>query len=124
MNRGALNARELKTYASKLRELDARLKGEVSQLEAEALRQPASAKNADEMPAHEADAPVRVAEEAVAMTLLGSEEQVLADVRDALARIDAGTFGKCEHCGRAITRVRLNAIPYARTCISCATHPE
>ena len=44
----------------------------------------------------------------------------LAEVDAALARVDAGTYGACERCGRAIGEPRLEALPAARTCIACA----
>ncbi len=37
----------------------------------------------------------------------------------ALARIDAGTYGVCEVCGRRIASGRLEARPTARTCVAC-----
>ena len=40
----------------------------------------------------------------------------LADVADAYARLDAGTYGSCEVCGRPIGEERLEAIPAARRC--------
>jgi RNA polymerase-binding transcription factor len=59
-------------------------------------------------------------EEEVAQTALLSEEQLLAETRAALARLDDGTFGRCQGCGRGIGKVRLDAVPYARQCIHCA----
>ncbi|GII97897.1 TraR/DksA family transcriptional regulator [Sediminihabitans luteus] len=38
----------------------------------------------------------------------------------ALARLDAGTYGTCESCGRPIAPGRLEARPTARRCIDCA----
>ena len=35
----------------------------------------------------------------------------LADVRDALAKFDEGTYGKCEDCGKPIAPERLEALP-------------
>jgi len=43
-----------------------------------------------------------------------------ADIDAALARVDAGTYGVCERCGRAIPRERLLARPMARLCVACA----
>jgi RNA polymerase-binding transcription factor len=59
--------------------------------------------------------------EEVELGLIATESNELAEVRAALERIDAGTFGRCENCGKAITRTRLKALPYARTCARCAT---
>jgi len=44
----------------------------------------------------------------------------LDEVDAALARVDAGTYGVCERCGRPIGEARLEALPAARTCIGCA----
>ena len=42
--------------------------------------------------------------------------QTLTQVRDALRRIDEGTFGKCIDCGRPIEPARLEAIPWTPYC--------
>src|SRR5690606_36479873 len=52
--------------------------------------------------------------------LLAQSTQRLADIAAALERLDAGTYGVCANCGEAIAPARLEARPYARTCISCA----
>jgi RNA polymerase-binding protein DksA len=52
--------------------------------------------------------------------LLRQTVQRLRDIDASLARLDAGTYGRCEVCGEPIGRARLEARPYARTCIRCA----
>ena len=44
----------------------------------------------------------------------------LEEVDAALARLDAGTYGRCEVCGDAIAAGRMEVRPTARTCVSCA----
>lgn len=44
----------------------------------------------------------------------------LGEIDEAIARIDAGTYGTCASCGEAIASERLEVRPVARTCISCA----
>jgi RNA polymerase-binding transcription factor DksA len=44
-------------------------------------------------------------------------QQALSDIAAALAKIDAGTYGVCEICGKPIGAERLTAIPWARLCI-------
>lgn len=46
--------------------------------------------------------------------------QQLAAVEAALLRVADGTYGVCEVCGRPIPPDRLEAIPWAATCVSCA----
>lgn len=41
-------------------------------------------------------------------------------VEAALVRAAEGTYGVCEVCGRPIAAERLEAIPWAATCVSCA----
>jgi RNA polymerase-binding transcription factor DksA len=67
-----------------------------------------------------ADLHSRAAEEVVTTQLLGLESDVEREARAAIERIDRGTFGKCERCGQSIPKGRLEAIPYARTCVKCA----
>jgi DnaK suppressor protein len=55
--------------------------------------------------------------EALAGTLL----ETLQDIEDALAKFEAGTYGTCERCGNEIQPARLEAMPAARLCITCAS---
>jgi DnaK suppressor protein len=43
--------------------------------------------------------------------------QTLVQVRDALKRIEDGTYGKCTACGRPIEAPRLEAVPWAAYCL-------
>ncbi|MEH6753582.1 MAG: TraR/DksA family transcriptional regulator [Alphaproteobacteria bacterium] len=55
--------------------------------------------------------------------LEGVGNLALAEIRDiklALSRIDAGTYGECTKCGEMIDPKRLAAVPYATKCIKCA----
>jgi DnaK suppressor protein len=42
----------------------------------------------------------------------------------ALARIDSGTFGVCESCGKPIGKARLRAFPRATLCVECKQREE
>ena len=44
---------------------------------------------------------------------------MLESIEEALARIENGTYGTCERCGKQIAEERLEAIPYATRCIDC-----
>ena len=44
----------------------------------------------------------------------------LAAIEAALARVADGTYGVCDVCHRPIAPERLEAIPWAATCVSCA----
>jgi RNA polymerase-binding transcription factor DksA len=111
---------DLRAYRQHLRSLAERLSGDVAQLTAEATR-PTGAEGT-EAEAHTKEPTVTSSEgdEEAARGVLTSEEQLLAEAREALARLDAGTFGRCERCGRPIGKTRLTAVPYARRCMGCA----
>jgi len=51
-------------------------------------------------------------------------QDLLAQVHDALKRIDEGDYGICASCGKLIEPGRLRAIPYAVLCISCKEKEE
>jgi DnaK suppressor protein len=53
--------------------------------------------------------------------LVGSLTETLGDIDNALAKIDTGTYGVCERCGQPIGADRLEAMPAARLCITCAS---
>ena len=48
-----------------------------------------------------------------------SERTLLQMIDEALARIEEGRFGQCEHCGGPMLAKRLDAVPWARHCIPC-----
>ena len=54
----------------------------------------------------------------------GTIEALLDEVDSALARLDDGSYGRCEACGTLITDDRLAELPTARTCAGCATLPS
>lgn len=49
-----------------------------------------------------------------------AERSELEEIRSALGRIAAGTYGRCTRCGEPIGAGRLEALRYATLCISCA----
>ena len=59
--------------------------------------------------------------EVVTTQLRNIESEVEREALAAVERIDAGKFGNCERCGQPIPKGRLEAIPYVRTCMRCAS---
>jgi len=52
------------------------------------------------------------------------ERKLILKIKEALARIDDGTFGICEECGEEISEERLKARPVTTLCIECKTKAE
>ena len=58
-------------------------------------------------------------DQATQLTLRQNTERLLAQVTNALARLEAGAYGVCEGCGQAIAAERLQAVIDARLCLGC-----
>lgn len=52
------------------------------------------------------------------------ERKLIEKIKEALERIDNGTFGMCEICGKEIGEERLKARPVTTRCIDCKKKQE
>ena len=66
---------------------------------------------------HPADIGTEMFERAKDMSLIESVDARLVDVDHALHKLEAGSYGVCETCGRPIAAERLEAEPAARHCV-------
>lgn len=58
------------------------------------------------------------------MSLARNARAMVIQIDEALARMDAGTYGLCVSCGQPITPERLDAIPHASDCLDCRRRAE
>ena len=72
----------------------------------------------------EADAGTKVYEREQELALAQRARELLDQTERALARIDAGTYGVCESCGKPIGKARLQAYPRATLCVACKQREE
>jgi len=70
------------------------------------------------------DAALDAAQDEISSQLAEVESRELAYIEKALKRMTAGTYGECEACGNKIPMARLNALPYATSCIECQRAAE
>ncbi|WP_433065266.1 TraR/DksA family transcriptional regulator [Dactylosporangium sp. CS-033363] len=105
---------------AELRRLRAEAAAEVLALESDlrAVFEASRESNADDE--HDPEGSTIAYERAQLTAVLDATRRRLADLDDALARVDAGTYGVCTRCGRPIPAERLLARPSARTCVTCA----
>jgi RNA polymerase-binding transcription factor DksA len=68
-----------------------------------------------------ADSGQVTAERGEVEALVGTLRETLTDIDAALAKFENGTYGLCEACGNPIADARLEAMPAARLCITCAS---
>ena len=57
-------------------------------------------------------------------SIMVNQRALLQEVKDALKRIENGTYGRCVDCGKPIPEKRLQAIPWASRCVEDAERIE
>jgi len=118
-NRNKLTPAEIKKFQTMLLVKLNNILGNVTSMETEALRRDTS--DLSSIPINMADLGTDNYEIENILGLMDSERKILAEIYDALRRIEDGTYGICESRGEQIPKQRLNAIPWARYCVACAT---
>jgi DnaK suppressor protein len=102
---------DVEKYRTILKELEGELLASLEKSEVDA-RETASAEVEDQIDQANTD---------MSKDLVLDEESrdydKLRMVREALERVDAGTFGVCVDCGREIPEARLQAVPWAAYCV-------
>lgn len=95
-------------------------RAEIATLDADlhALFEASRSSNADDE--HDPEGSTIAYERAQLTAVLDAARRHLADVGDALDRLDVGGYGACEVCGGPIPVARLEVRPFARTCVGCA----
>ena len=66
---------------------------------------------------HQADVGTETFEREKDLSILERVESELVDIEYALRRLDDGTYGTCEACGKPIDEDRLEAMPATRLCL-------
>ena len=122
----ALKNEDLVSYRRILQTLRSRLRGDLDRMTDEALGRLAAGASGSvsSVPLHMADLGTENYEQEFTLGLIENEQGTLGMINEALERMEHGTFGQCAECGEAISRPRLQAIPYARHCIRCARKLE
>ena len=72
----------------------------------------------------EADASSKLFEREHELAITHNTRELLEQTEHALARIEAGTYGVCESCGKPIGKARLLAFPRATLCVECKQRQE
>jgi len=68
---------------------------------------------------HMADSASETLDREMELSLGDNAEHLIESIDAALARIDDGSYGNCERCGKPIASDRLEALPWATKCIEC-----
>lgn len=117
-----MNRQMTEQWRKRLDDMAARIEGTATSLEEEARTGTGGTDggNLSNSPMHLGDLGTEVYLLELNATLLENEVYLQDEIRDALRRMDDGTFGVCERCGKEIPEGRLDALPYARHCAPCS----
>ena len=116
-----MKAAELTQYKKTLLELRQKLVVNVNFMEDEALGKSGQDASGDlsNVPIHMADVGTDNYDRDLTIGLIQNGEEELRAIDEALERIGNKTFGSCEECGKKVSKVRLEALPYVKNCIEC-----
>ena len=109
-------------HRERLLALRARLQGDMTQMEDNALNKNHS--KTTSMPTSLAELGSDNFDQELTLSLLGSDKDALNQIDAAIKRIDDGSYGRCETCDGKLSKARLEAIPYAAQCVRCASRQE
>jgi RNA polymerase-binding protein DksA len=111
---------ELASIRQELEDQGALYRRELAELEAGTFNQSQSDLSGEvSFDEESADAGTFTFERERDLSLGNNIRDLLEKVEAALKRMNAGTYGACERCGRAIDKARLRALPYSVLCIDC-----
>jgi RNA polymerase-binding transcription factor DksA len=115
-----LTAKELKQYEKILLEVREREKNQLDQIQEDLERtQVDSSHDLSAFPFHRADLGTDTAAREKNSILVTVEGDILYEIDQALRKIYDKSYGFCENCSKMISKKRLEAVPYARLCITC-----
>ena len=114
---------------AELKQVRAELEAEVASLRADLARAASEAAelltdSVRDAGDDSADAGTKAFEREQELALTQNARDLLDQGERALARIDAGTYGVCESCGKPIGKARLMAFPWATLCVACKQREE
>ena len=116
--KAAFSTKELDEFRSALEKEQGELRAQLAELEESSFSTPQSDISGevafDEEPA---DSGTATFERERDLSLENNIRDLLEKIGKALVRLDDGTYGICERCGKPIEKARLKALPYANLCI-------
>jgi RNA polymerase-binding transcription factor DksA len=114
--------RQLAKFKAILLRKRAELAGDVATMENEALM--GQSGSLSHLPQHMAEQGSDAYGQSLSLDLAAADRRLIREIDDALARIEAGTYGICELTGKPIRAERLEELPWARYSIEAARELE
>jgi RNA polymerase-binding protein DksA len=122
---GRLDAKTVTKLRERLEEERRGLSAEMAELEEESFQTTQSDITGEAGVDEDfADAGTATFDREQALSIANNIRDLIGQVDRALARMDEGTYGACERCGRPIDPVRLRALPRTLLCAECKRREE
>jgi len=100
------------------------LDGTLGELQSEATKTVSGMTSYEETFADPTDRATLESDRNFTLRIRDRERKLIAKIKEALERIENGTYGICEVCGEEISEARLKARPVTTLCIDCKTTQE
>ncbi|MBM3287177.1 MAG: TraR/DksA family transcriptional regulator [Candidatus Eisenbacteria bacterium] len=121
-----MNKKDLKHFEKRLQVERDRLADSLGKLENSVLRhsQRESSGDLSAYSIHPADLGTDSMEREKDLQVASAEGRLLAEIKEAISRLEEGTYGVCESCGKEIDKRRLDVVPHVRYCLKCQEKEE
>ena len=119
-HRSIVTKRDLQAYRKRLEGEPAELNGQRRDLEEATGASMSEASGEVGFDEEYADAGTYTFERERDLSLVDNVKDLIEKVQHALTRIDDGSYGRCEACGKPIEAERLDALPYTTLCLDDA----
>ena len=121
----ALTVKQQGAFQERLMQERARIQAELASLDAEVAalgndQQTEGGSTGN----HMADGATDIAEQDRDLALISTLQERLREVDQALDRLQRGTYGVCENCGKPIPAERLEVRPFSILCVDCQSKAE
>lgn len=117
-----MKATSIEGYKNQLLEMHDRLTADIRRMDEAVGEHARAGGESSHVPTHPADCDSEGIEKE--LSLEKTEGELLNQVNTALRRIEHGSYGACEDCGKNISRDRLRALPFTPYCITCEEERE
>lgn len=110
---------DLEVHKQRLIDELGRLRHEIAELDAYLSKSLEDSSEESPYDQHMAETAAVTLDREIDLTLLDNARSTLAQIEHALGKLEVGTYGLCDTCGKPINEERLLIAPFATLCVDC-----